>query len=299
VTTPEPSAENAPPTDDPGPSVRAEGAPAAQVMVSPPGSGAGPAGGGPVDVPLGRRLIGAEIWVVFSVSLGASGAQALLQLIASLTAPKSLSQQQALLVGSLAPGRPWIDLSFQLLNIAIAVAPVALVAYLLARSGESLATLGVDRRKPGSDLARGAALAAVVGGAGLALYLAAYHAGANLTVVPAHLPPVWWRIPVLILAAAQNGVLEEVLVAGYLLHRLSQLGWGPGRALTASALLRGSYHLYQGFGGFAGNVVMGLLFGRLYQRWGRAAPLVVAHTLIDGVTFVGYTLLHGHVSWLP
>jgi membrane protease YdiL (CAAX protease family) len=176
---------------------------------------------------------------------------------------------------------------------------VALVAYLLVRSGESLATLGVDRRRPVQDTVRGAALAAVIGGGGLALYLAAYHSGANLTVVPAQLPPVWWRIPVLILAAAQNGVLEEVLVAGYLLHRLSQLGWRPGRALTVSALLRGSYHLYQGFGGFAGNVVMGVIFGRLYQRWGRAAPLVVAHTLIDGVTFVGYTLLHGHVSWLP
>ncbi|WP_345475095.1 type II CAAX endopeptidase family protein [Actinoallomurus oryzae] len=248
---------------------------------------------------LSRRLLTAEIWVVFALSLGASGVSALLQLIASLTAPKPLGRQKALLVGSLAPGRPWIDLAFQLLNIAIAVAPVALVAYLLVRSGESLATLGVDRTRPVRDTVRGAVLAAVIGGGGLALYLIAYHAGANLTVVPAQLPPVWWRIPVLLLAAAQNGVLEEVLVAGYLLHRLSQLGWRPGRALTVSALLRGSYHLYQGFGGFAGNVVMGVIFGRLYQRWGRATPLIVAHTLIDGVTFVGYTLLHGHVSWLP
>jgi membrane protease YdiL (CAAX protease family) len=188
---------------------------------------------------------------------------------------------------------------FQLFNIVVAVAPVALVAYLLLRSGESLATLGVDRRRPAQDTVRGAVLAAVIGGAGLLLYLGAYHAGANLTVVPAKLPAVWWRIPVLLLAAAQNGVLEEVLVAGYLLHRLSQLGWRPGHALTVSALLRGSYHLYQGFGGFAGNVAMGLIFGRLYQRWGRATPLVIAHTLIDGVTFVGYTLLHGHVAWLP
>jgi membrane protease YdiL (CAAX protease family) len=251
---------------------------------------------GPV---LSRRLLSAEIWVVFAVSLGASGAQALLQLIASLTAPKPLARQKALLVGSLAPGRPWIDLAFQLLNIAIVVAPVALVAYLLVRSGESLATLGVDRRRPLQDTVRGAALAAVVGGAGLALYLAAYHAGVNLTVVPARLPAVWWRIPVLVLAAAQNGVIEEILVVGYLLHRLSQLGWAPGRSLAVSALLRGSYHLYQGFGGFGGNVVMGLLFGRLYQRWGRTAPLIIAHTLIDAVTFVGYTMLHGHVAWLP
>jgi membrane protease YdiL (CAAX protease family) len=248
---------------------------------------------------LDRRLITAEIWVVFAVSLGASGAQALLQLIASLTAPKPLSRQQALLVGSLAPGRPWIDLAFQLLNIAVAVAPVALVAYLLVRSGESLATVGVDRRRPLADLARGAGLAAVVGGAGLALYLAAYNAGVSLAVVPASLPPVWWRIPVLVLAAAQDGVLEEILVVGYLLHRLSQLGWTPRRSLAVSALLRGSYHLYQGFGGFVGNVVMGLLFGRLYQRWGRTTPLIIAHTLIDTVAFVGYTLLHGRVAWLP
>ena len=103
----------------------------------------------------------------------------------------------------------------------------------------------------------------------------------------------------LVLSAAQNAVLEEVLVAGYLLHRLRQLGWSDNRALLVSALLRGSYHLYQGFGGFAGTVAMGLLFGRLYQRWGRVTPLVVAHTLIDVVAFVGYAELAGHVSWLP
>jgi hypothetical protein len=27
--------------------------------------------------------------------------------------------------------------------------------------------------------------------------------------------------------------------------------------------------------------------------------LIVAHTLIDAVSFVGYALLQGHVSWLP
>ncbi|GAA0317957.1 CPBP family intramembrane metalloprotease [Actinoallomurus spadix] len=255
-----------------------------------------------VDVraePVSRRLLTAEIWVVFAVSLGASGVQALLHLIASLTAPKALSHQQALIVGSYAPGRPWIDLAFQVFGVASALAPVALVAYLLLRSGESLATIGVDGREPVRDGVRGAALAAVVGGAGLGFYLAAYYSGANLAVVPARLPDVWWRVPVLLLSAAQNGVLEEVIVAGYLLHRLSQLEWSPGRALTVSAVLRGSYHLYQGFGGFAGNVIMGVIFGRLYQRWGRAAPLIVAHTLIDAVTFVGYTFLHGHVAWLP
>ena len=44
---------------------------------------------------------------------------------------------------------------------------------------------------------------------------------------------------------------------------------------------------------------MGLLFGRLFQRWGRVGPLVVAHTFIDAVAFLGYAALAAHVSWLP
>ncbi|MBX6383623.1 MAG: CPBP family intramembrane metalloprotease [Microbispora sp.] len=245
------------------------------------------------------RLIGPEIIAVFAVSLGASALLSLIRLIGALTAPKDLGEQHAVLVGSLAPGRPWLDLSLHLAGIAVNVAPVGLVAYLLARSGESMRTIGADWRTPGRDTLRGAALAAVIGGTGLVFYLFAFRSGFNLNVVPDSLPDVWWRIPVLVAEAAQNGVLEEVLVAGYLLHRLRQRGWSPWRAVSVSAVLRGSYHLYQGFGGFIGNIAMGVVFGRLYQRWGRTMPLIIAHTLIDVVAFVGYGLLRGRVSWLP
>jgi membrane protease YdiL (CAAX protease family) len=243
--------------------------------------------------------MGWEIFVVFAVSLGASGLNALIELIGSLTAPQTLRQQQALLVGSLAPGRPLLDLVLQLLSVAEGLAPVALVLYLLARSGESPSDMGLDTSQPRLDAARGAVLAAVIGGTGLALYLTAFHLGISLTVVPENLPAVWWRIPVLILNAAQDGILEEVLVVGYLLRRLDQMGWTPWRAIATSAVLRGSYHLYQGFGGFLGNAAMGVIFGYLYRRWGRVTPLVIAHTLIDTVAFVGYAALHGRVSWLP
>jgi membrane protease YdiL (CAAX protease family) len=70
-------------------------------------------------------------------------------------------------------------------------------------------------------------------------------------------------------------------------------------ALAASAVLRGSYHLYQGLGGFFGNMAMGVVFVLLYRRWGRVGPLVAAHSLIDIVAFVGYVLLAGRVDWLP
>ena len=55
----------------------------------------------------------------------------------------------------------------------------------------------------------------------------------------------------------------------------------------------------QGFGGFVGNCAMGLIFGRFYQRTGRTVPLIIAHTIMDAVTFVGYVLLAHKVSWLP
>jgi membrane protease YdiL (CAAX protease family) len=245
------------------------------------------------------RLLHGEILAVFAVSLGASGVSALLSFLRAVTAPEKLSDQRTSLVTPFAPGRPWLELLFQIVNVALALAPVGLVIHLLHRNGESLSDIGVDRRRPRSDLARGALIAAVIGGAGLLLYLGAYALGINRAVIPADLPAAWWRIPVEVLIAAQNGILEEVLVSGYLLRRLDQLGWRPSRALAVSAVLRGSYHLYQGVGGFVGNLIMGVIFGRLFQRWGRAAPLIVAHTLIDTGALVGYTVLAGHASWLP
>jgi membrane protease YdiL (CAAX protease family) len=244
------------------------------------------------------RMIRWELFAVFAVSLGASGLNALLNLIGSLLAPQTLGSQHALLVGPLAIN-DWLDLALQLASIAEALAPVVLVFYLLARTGEGPADMGLDTSQPGRDVLRGAVLAAVIGGSGLGLYLAAYHAGISLNVVPESLPAVWWRIPVLILSAAHDGILEDILVIGYLLRRLDQLRWGPWKAILFAAVLRGSYHLYQGFGAFIGNAVMGLIFGFLYRRWGRVTPLIIAHTLIDTVTFVGYAALHGRVSWIP
>jgi membrane protease YdiL (CAAX protease family) len=244
-------------------------------------------------------LIRWEIIAVLAVSLGASALNAVLSLAGSLLQKKSLAAQQALLVGSLAPFNHWLDLVLQLASIAENLAPVVLVLYLMARSGEPPTVIGLDASQPAKDAARGAALAAVIGGTGLALYLAAFHLDFSLNVVAERLPAVWWRIPVLLLDGLQNGLLEEIVVIGYLLRRLDQLGWRPGRAIAASALLRGTYHLYQGFGGFLGNAAMGVIFGVLYRRWGRVTPLIIAHSLIDATAFVGYAALHGKVSWLP
>ncbi|MFI9194015.1 CPBP family intramembrane glutamic endopeptidase [Streptomyces californicus] len=251
------------------------------------------------QVALSRRILRSEAVLVLALSLGASGVSALISFVGSLTKPGGLKDQAATLNGSYAPGRPWLDLAWQMFGIATALVPVALVAHLLIREGTSMRAIGFDRVRPWSDLGRGTIVAAGIGSAGLAFYLVARATGFNLTVVPESLPEVWWKFPVLILSAIQNSVVEEVIVVGYLLRRLGQLGWTQMAALVTSSVLRGSYHLYQGIGGFIGNVVMGVVFVLLYRRWGRVGPLVVAHALLDIGAFVGYALLAGRVDWLP
>ena len=153
-------------------------------------------------------------------------------------------------------------------------------------------------RRIGFDAGWGAGLALAIGIPGLALYLASRAIGINTTVVPEALPLLWWTVPVLLLSAAQNAFLEEVVVVGYLTTRLRELSWSLPLVVTASALLRGAYHLYQGFGGFIGNAIMGTVFALLFVRFRRVGPLIIAHALLDSVAFVGYALLRGHLSVL-
>jgi membrane protease YdiL (CAAX protease family) len=246
-----------------------------------------------------RRRLGNEVLLVLGVSLGASAVFAFLDLIRSLTAPKPLNQQTQTLVQSAAPGRPWLDLAFQLASIGFGVVPALLAIHLLGRDHDSPGrVLGLVPPRYGFDAAAGAVLAAAIGIPGLGLYVAARSAGFNVTVVPAALPDVWWSVPVLVLAAVQNAVLEEVVVVGYLATRLEQLGVRAAVLVGLSAVLRGSYHLYQGYGGFLGNAAMGVVFALFYLRTRRVGPLILAHSLLDTVAFVGYTLFATHLAFL-
>ncbi len=252
-----------------------------------------------VDVvePRERRALYWEIALVLLVTLGMSGLRSLVSLLDSLAAPTPLAQQSVAINVPQAKANI-LDLIGQLLGIVKLLAWGGLGVFLLWRSRFTLRSVGIDRSRPGGDAVRGVGLAALIGIPGLGFYLLTKAVGINLTVVPSALGDTWWRVPVLILAAAANAWAEEALVVAYLITRLRQLGWGENRSLLASAVLRGSYHLYQGFGGFLGNVVLGLVFGRVWQRTNRLWPLVVGHTVIDVVAFVGYALLVQHVSWL-
>lgn len=238
-----------------------------------------------------------ELWVVFGITLGLSGVRSALSLLQSALRGPLAGQKVTL--NAPAAANQYIDLALQLSFVAQLLGWGALGGYLLVRAGLTLRDIGLDRLRPGRDALLAVGLAALIGIPGLGLYLVARAAGLNLTVQPSTLTDTWWRLPVLILSAAGNAWAEEVLLTGYLLTRLRELGWSPNWSVLVSALVRGSYHLYQGIGGGVGNVVLGLVFGRVWQRTGRLWALVGAHTLIDVVAFLGYALLAGHLSWLP
>jgi membrane protease YdiL (CAAX protease family) len=242
-----------------------------------------------------RRALRVELAIVLSVTFGLSAVTALLQLADSVL--RNLSAQRI----PLNPRRSYfdlIDLGLNATDVAQLVAWGGLGLYLLWRSGLSPARIGLARLQWRPDLAGGVGLAALIGLPGLGLYLAARALRINASVIPSGLSDTWWRVPMLVLVAFADGWAEEIIVVGYLLTRLGQLGVGARAALVCSSLLRGTYHLYQGFGAGLGNVAMGLVFGYAWQRTGRLWPLVIAHGLIDTVAFAGYALLAGHLRWL-
>src|SRR6185312_119602 len=242
-----------------------------------------------------RRGMRVEIAVVLAVTFGLSAYTAFLNLV------------EAVLLGlagrrvALNPRRSPFDLIDLGLNLAVAfqlVAWGALALYLLWRTGFGASRIGLGRVRLRPDVLGGLGLAALIGLPGLGLYVAARALGLSAHVEPVELYDTWWRIPVLLITAFANGWAEEIIVVAFLLTRLRQLRVNPVAAMLASSLLRGAYHLYQGFSAGLGNVVMGLVFAYVWRRTGRLWPLIIAHGIIDSVAYVGYAFAAGHLGWL-
>ncbi|WP_316249053.1 CPBP family intramembrane glutamic endopeptidase [Brachybacterium sp. Z12] len=196
-----------------------------------------------------RAWLHAEVLIVLGLSLGRSAVYSLLALAQALAAGP-LSEQSTALNSSLRED-PWLDLLHQLLTVTFALVPVALVVLLLTLTAgslrQALQDLGMDLGRPLRDLAHGVLLTAGIGVPGLAIYYLGRLLGATVEVIPAALDTHWWTLPVLVLHAVKNAVLEEVIVVGYLFQRLERLGWSARRIIIVSAVLRGAYHTYQGW----------------------------------------------------
>lgn len=246
-------------------------------------------------------LLAVEVALLLCLSLGRSAVYSLLSIVERLTRHVALDQQTSQLNTAATPDRAWLSFLYQFAEVTFLPVAALLAVYLVRMVAEPAIGwrramgLHLDARR---DLLWGLAFFAAIGIPGLGIYVGARELGLNTTVQAANLGEHWWTVPALVASAAANAVLEEVVMVGYLFTRLRQVRWRPWQILLFSAVVRGAYHLYQAFGGFVGNLLMGLVFGSWFLRTRRLWPLVGAHFLLDVASFVGYALLAGHVAWL-
>lgn len=229
---------------------------------------------------------------MLGLSLGRAAIYAVLQLAERLTiAP--LANQTATVQSSRSRAE-FFDLSYQLLDSVFALVPVALVFYLFFLHGMNpFRRFGLDLRAPGRDLLLGVGLFLLIGLGTVVIYAVGRATGITAELIPADVGEHWWTTPVLVLTALRHSLLEEIIMIAYLFDRARRI-WpraGIWMIILCSALLRGAYHLYQGFGPGIGNLLMGVIFGWIYHRYGRVMPLVIAHLLLDVVAFLAFPLV--------
>ncbi len=228
-----------------------------------------------------------ELLLVLFLSLGASAIYSTLSLVRKLLSEQGLAGSTTVINQAVTP-IPWLDLIYQLVAIGLALVPVLLALYLLRQDGISI---GLLPRL--ADLKIAVLIALAIGIPGIGLYVVALQLGLTSQVVPSNLADQAWTVPLLLLSALRSGLQEEVIIVGFLISKL-RLSY-PKLTLVAlvliSAALRASYHSYQGFSAVLGNFVMGIVFAFVFLKMKRVAPLVIAHTLMNSVVFVGYPLL--------
>jgi membrane protease YdiL (CAAX protease family) len=181
--------------------------------------------------------------------------------------------------------QPVANLVLGILDYLPVAAMVPLALYLLGRTGQSPSVLGLSLPSIRGDIIPGLGLAAAAFGSELVILiplapLLVDHKSLVNTVPVGNVPAyyVLWGLAI----SATTAIAEEVLVNGYLITRLGQLGWTPQSALILSLILRTSYHVYYGLG-FLLTVPFGYFVTRSFQKHRRLTRPIAAHFLFDAI----------------
>jgi len=179
-----------------------------------------------------------------------------------------------------------------LFDLFLSWMPVMVIAYLLVRSREGRAAIGLGR--PAAwDVGMGAVL--WVASWVLVFVLSLLFSGLgsrNVDFLPRALP-LWFRAAEALAIAVTAGVTEEVVVRGYAQTRLEQLRAPTALILLLPTGLWGLLHLYQGVGPAVTIFCLGLAYAFWFQSTRRLWPLVIAHALFDLTQLVLLLLLSG------
>jgi hypothetical protein len=240
-----------------------------------------------VTDPRERRMLRYELLVVMAIFPLPFVLNAVISLVTSIVDPNLVEYRFPIVI----TGHEMLSLPFDALLYLVQLAAPALVLYLLARSGEGAASIGLtfDRPRLKADAALILPVFAAAFFGPLAvlqdiLQAAGVH-GFNPTTVG--VPHAY--AAVVLAAGLQAGVVEEIVVLGYLVHRLEQLGVPTVPLVMIAVLVRISYHLYYGLGVLA-FIVWAAVSVLLYRRFRRLWPFIVVHVLWD--TVVGLTAIY-------
>jgi hypothetical protein len=167
----------------------------------------------------------------------------------------------------------------------LAVVPIAL--FLLWRTGQGRRQLGLGLPSFRRDVLPGLGIAAAGFGVEILMIIAlspflSKHSKLVNAVSVGHYPK-YYLIEAIFMSAV-TAITEEVLVNGYLITRLYQLGWSPRASLVLSLALRTSYHVYYGLG-FLLTIPFGYFVTRSFQKHAKLNRPIVAHFLYDAILF--------------
>jgi hypothetical protein len=110
----------------------------------------------------------------------------------------------------------------------------------------------------------------------------------NSLLQTGHLPTERSSNPEIVFAVAdsiQAGVIEELVVLGFVVVTLRQAGRPMWEVCAVALVLRGSYHIYYG-PGVAGILLWAAMFLWIYLRTGSLFPLMLSHMVWDAVAFL-------------
>ena len=234
----------------------------------PPPDQAGPPGRNPVPPPPGSpRLLRKELGLILLLAFAPS----LLGLLFLALGPAATGETEAQVAPSL------IGI---VIDLFISWSPVLVIGYLLARSREGWAGIGLTRFR-NRDLGMGLIL--WVASFILVLVLAQlfqYFGTREVDFLPENLP-LWFRSLQAVLIAVTAGVTEEIVVRGYAQTRLEQLRASTAAILLLPTVLWAALHVYQGLGAALTIFGLGLMYAWYFQRTRRLWPLILAHVLFD------------------
>jgi membrane protease YdiL (CAAX protease family) len=182
-------------------------------------------------------------------------------------------------------GNPVGNLIIGILAYLPVAATVPLALHLLVRTGQPPRTLGLARPTLRLDVWPALGLMGASFGSEIVLILILTpllnsHPSLLSKTAVGNVPAYYVVYGIAI--SATTAVAEEVLVNGYLLVRLEQLGWSPQRALLLSLILRTSYHVYYGIG-FIFTIPFGYFVTRSFHKMPRQMRPIVAHFLFDAI----------------